>query len=171
MARAGSPGISRSSRNVTSVIPNSTMTRWARRRGSVPKRLTSAASVRAHRERLQGQLVVAQRGHVEPVDPVADAVPVGAVVDDHERRLLVDDLLDLAVHLLPRGVAALGARLIDQRRGLAVAPVAVERIGAALAVGAERGHLVGCDAVVGPVPLAHLRVTVVLLVVGGEQLV
>src|SRR5215831_17883695 len=123
MARAGSPGISRSRKNVTSVMPSSAMTVWKSRRGSVPKRFTRAAALRgAHRQRLQGQVVVAERGRVEPVHPVTHAVPVGAVVDHDERGLLVDDLLDLVVHLLPGAAVELAARLGDQGVGLAAGP-------------------------------------------------
>src|SRR5580693_10566117 len=168
MASAGSPGISRSRKNVTSVIPSMTMTRWPSRRGSDPKRLTCyRLSGIADRQRFQRQVVVAERRHVEPVHPVAHAVAVGAVVGDDERRLLVHDLLDLAVHLLPRAVIELGPGLRDQAVGLVVAPVAVEGVRPALAVGAEGRDLVRVDDVVRPVPLAQLGVAVVLLVVGG----
>src|SRR6516225_1444421 len=165
MARAGSPGISRSRKNVTSVMPNSAMTVWKSRRGSVPKRFTGLPLRGRYRQRLQRQVVVAQRGRVEPVHPVAHAVPVGAVVDDDERRLLVDDLLDLVVHLLPGAAVGLAARLGDEGVGLAAGPVAVEGVRAALGVGPERGDLVRVDDVVRPVPLAHLRVAAVFLVV------
>src|SRR3984957_17382329 len=182
MARAGSPGMSRSRKNVTSVIPKTMITRCTSRRGSIPKRVTRLpppgvgdgwcrSLVRADRQRLQGQVVVAERRHLESVHPVADAVPVRAVVGNDERGLLVHDLLDLVVHLLARGAAELGPGLRDQAVGLRVAPVAVEGVRAALTVGAERGDLIGVDYVVGPVPLAHLGVAVVLLVVGGQQLV
>src|SRR6185437_2239702 len=100
MARAGSPGISRSRKNVTRVMPNSTMTTCTRRRGKEPKRLTSPSPlaslspvppevvpdghggarpapgrlVLADGQRLQGQVVVAQRSRVEAMHPVPDAV-------------------------------------------------------------------------------------------------
>src|SRR2546430_3563446 len=108
-------------------------------------RRPGSALVPAHRQRLQGQVVVAERGHVEPVHPVPDAVAVGAVVGDDERRLLVDDLLDLVIHVLALAVVQLGSGLVDEAAGLRVAPVAVEGVGAALAVRAERGDLIGVD--------------------------
>src|SRR5450432_2125873 len=102
MASAGSPGISRSRKNVTSVMPNSRMTSCASRRGNEPNRLTGCLPRRLvlpHRQGFQGQVVVAERGDVEALHPAADAVAVRAVVDDQVGRLRVDDLLDLGVLL------------------------------------------------------------------------
>src|SRR5215472_17536282 len=103
MARAGSPGMSRSRKNVTSVMPKMTITRCTSRRGSIPKRFTGRLLqgvltgarhrllsqgrgdgrrrplVRVERQRLERQVVVAERSHLEPVHQAAHAVPVGAV--------------------------------------------------------------------------------------------
>src|SRR6266851_1337600 len=156
--------MSRSRKKVTRVMPNPIITRCTSLRGSVPKRLTAdlpwrvAELVLADCQGLEREVIVAERGDVEALHPVADRVPVRAVVGDHERRLLVDDLLDLAVKGLPLCRVQLEPGLIHQLAGQAAAPVAVEGVGTALAVAAERRDLVGVDDVVGPVPLAHLRV-------------
>src|SRR5207302_7770783 len=117
--------------NVTSVMPNRMMTTCTRRRGSDPNRLTSylplpGPLVRTHGQRLQGQVVVAERGGVEAVHPVAHPVAVRAVVHHHERRLLVDGLLDLVVELLAGGAVQLAAGLVDGVDGRGVTPGAAE---------------------------------------------
>src|SRR6266851_9219766 len=166
--------MSRSRKKVTRVMPNPIITRCTSLRGSVPKRLTVdlpwrvAELVLADRQGLEREVVVAERGDVEALHPVADPVPVRAVVDDDERRLLIDDLLDLAVERLPVGRVQLEPGLIHQLAGQAAAPVAVEGVGTALAVGAERRDLIGVADVVRPVPLAHLGVPAILLRVRGE---
>src|SRR5258708_32392792 len=101
--------MSRSRKKVTRVMPNPIITRCTSLRGSVPKRLTAdlpwrvAELVLADCQGLEREVIVAERGDVEALHPVADRVPGRAVVGDHERRLLGDDLLDLAVNGLPVG--------------------------------------------------------------------
>src|ERR1041385_4560288 len=127
------------------VIPRSTGIIWRSRRTTKLRRLTRSAgrpavhgrpprgsSVAVHRQVEQREVVGPERTGVEAVNPRPVCVAIRAVVEYDEGGLLVDDLLDLVVHLrtLPR--VELGAGSVDELRRPRVAPVAVERARAAV---------------------------------------
>ena len=118
----------------------------------------------------QRVVVVAERRHLEPLDPLAAGVAERCVRQRDERRLVDDRLLDLGVQLGPLRVVDLRTSLGDHCGDGLVLPVAVEGVGTAIAVRTEGRDLVGVDDVVRPVAHSHTVGAGPLLVVRRRQL-
>src|SRR6266508_6799915 len=164
MTLAGSPGIRRSKKNRTRVIPNTTGIICASRRAIYWPITGSSAGADLPRGRDFAEDPLAHRMVEEALHALLDHVDIGYDVKVDERRVLHMDLLDPGVYVAPLGFVDHRAALLRQIDRLLVGPAGVIVL-YLLRQDGVRDQLIRVDDIVGPAGGICLVLVVAIIVV------